>query len=301
MGSPLRMRIRASPPGPNGRHRAGSVGPKITTPGAPTAAARCDTPESLPTNADASRAIAATVGKSRSFRTGTPASRKIGSIEVSAGPRMNRHEPRSSFRPASLSFRAESAERRIPIFWQPRRQRRELIRRPVLTGTSAARKNHNQIRAVASRFRQHPRCRRKVLRRRFEARIHRRSGRAYRAANSRPRHGRRRPGGTDETKPRHRSPPPIARETEHRPKRRTSRHDRNRQKTGARRPTSHQRTTPRPRAHRSNARARRRSSPPQAAPARIAPSVQQMRQDAAAKSPPAPASGTSDRPAHREK
>src|ERR1700688_3715948 len=107
IGSRLRIRMLASPPGPNGRHRAGSVGPKMTTPGAPTAAARCDTPESLPTNADASRAIAATVGKSRSFRTGTPAARKIGSIEDSAGPRMTTHEP-------LLSFRAESAERRIP-------------------------------------------------------------------------------------------------------------------------------------------------------------------------------------------
>jgi len=88
IGSRLRMRMLASPPGPMGRHRAGSVGPKITTPDAPTAAARCETPESLPTNAEASRPIAATVGKSRSLSTGTPPARKIGSIEVSAGPRM---------------------------------------------------------------------------------------------------------------------------------------------------------------------------------------------------------------------
>ncbi len=84
MGSRLRMSMRPDPRGP---HRAGSVGPKITTPDAPTAAARCDTPESLPTKIEASRAIAATVGRSRSRKTGTRASRKTGSIEVSAGPR----------------------------------------------------------------------------------------------------------------------------------------------------------------------------------------------------------------------
>ncbi len=88
MGSRLRTRTLASPLGPIGRHRTGSVGPKTTTPGAPTAAARCDTPESFPTNPAASRATAATIGKSRSFSTGTPAARKMGSIEVSAGPRM---------------------------------------------------------------------------------------------------------------------------------------------------------------------------------------------------------------------
>src|SRR5580700_3752505 len=36
---------------PSGCHRLGSLGPKSTTPGAPVAAARCDTPESLPTKA----------------------------------------------------------------------------------------------------------------------------------------------------------------------------------------------------------------------------------------------------------
>ena len=85
IGSRLRMSIC---PDPIGRHRTGSVGPKMTTPDAPTAAARCATPESLATNAEASRAIAATVGKSRSFKTETPASRKIGSIDASAGPSM---------------------------------------------------------------------------------------------------------------------------------------------------------------------------------------------------------------------
>jgi len=37
------------------------VAPKSTTPGVPVAAARCETPESLPTNAVALEAIAATV------------------------------------------------------------------------------------------------------------------------------------------------------------------------------------------------------------------------------------------------
>ena len=74
--------------GSTGRHRAGSVGPKITTPDAPTAAARCETPESLPTNADETRAIAATVGKSSCLRTGTPAAQKTGPNDISAGPRM---------------------------------------------------------------------------------------------------------------------------------------------------------------------------------------------------------------------
>ena len=296
MGSRLRMRIRASPPGPSGRHRAGSVGPKITTPDAPTAAARCDTPESLPTNADASRAIAATVGKSRSFRTGTPASRKIGSIEASAGPRMT---ATTHFVILTSSFVIQSGvcgAKNPGLRCQHRRKRRELIRRPILAGTPAARKNHNQIRTVAFRFaparatppQDHPESVRSA---------HRSAKRPRQSpANSPPTHARRRPAGTDETKPRHQSPPPVAHETANRQKQRTSRYDRNPQRTAAHRPTSHQRTTPQPRAHRSNARAQRHSSPPQAAPTQTAPSARPMPPDAAAKSPPAPASSTSDRP-----
>src|SRR5258708_6988957 len=74
---------------PSGRHRARSLGPNITTPGASAAAARCDTPESLPTKHRASRAIPATVPRFKSFSTGKSDSRSVRSIADSAEPRTN--------------------------------------------------------------------------------------------------------------------------------------------------------------------------------------------------------------------
>ncbi len=74
-----------------------------------------------------------------------------------------------------MSFRAESAERRIPDpFASIAASAANFSRRPILAGTSTARKNHNQIRAVAFRLRQHSRGRREVIRRRLEPRLRRR-------------------------------------------------------------------------------------------------------------------------------
>ena len=264
MGSRLRTSICPRAPGASGRHRAGSVGPKITTPDAPAAAARCDTPESTPTKADATRAIAATVGKSRCFRTadaglakdrfhrhfgGAQNDRDARAIRDSAfvffirplltlrvipseaeGPRIFFSALRVKFpRPVRDGMKVRVRKSRAIRLRQFRRERREFVRRPVLAGTSAAGKNHNQIRAAAFRLRNRARCSRQVVRRSVRAADSpaERSRQFQSPASRPPIRGRHRRGETDETRPRHRSPPPIARENASRPRRRTSRCDRN--------------------------------------------------------------------------
>ena len=258
---------------PSGRHRAGSVGPKIARPGVPTAAARCETPESLPTKATASRAIAATVGKSRSLRAANA---------TLAKDRLQRR------------FRRSKNDGNAGALRQCRCERRELLRRPILRGISAAGENHNQVRAVDVRLIQRASGCRQVIRRRFEARIHWRRGRLNRAqvgcryvrvvirtegmkgnvGISRRRQSSAKTWiapseeGVDTIEVREESTRILDR------------------------PASHRRTRRLARERRLNARARRRSSPPRAARARTATSARSTRPNAAAKSPRAPASST---------
>ena len=276
MGSRLRTSICPPAPGDSGRHRAGSVGPKITTPDAPAAAARCDTPESTPTKADARRAIAATVGKSRCFRTGTPDSRKIGSSDISAGPRMTATLARFDTI-VTISTRA-------PRIYPPASSCRDFRCREKSQSNSSCRIAIAQSRARLLRGR--PGSVRAVNPPAGQ-------GRQFRSLASRPLiRGRRRRGGTDETRRAHRSPPPIARENAGRPRRRTSRCDRNPRRIGARCPKCHQRITRRPRERLSNGRVRRRFFRLPAGLAPSAPSARPTRPDGAARSPQAPASST---------
>src|SRR5262249_56294744 len=61
-------------PGASGRQRAGAVGPKSTTPRAPTAPARWLTPLSLPTKASARARSAATSGRDQPATAAAPRS-----------------------------------------------------------------------------------------------------------------------------------------------------------------------------------------------------------------------------------
>ena len=304
MGLRLRTSICPPAPGASGRHRAGSVGPKITTPDAPAAAARCDTPESTPTKADARRAIAATVGKSRCFRTGTPDSRKIGSIDISAGPRMTAtlfsgaatHNALAGMLGHVMRFSGAAALResittvtistRAPRIYPPASSCRDFRCREKSQSNSSCRIAIAQSRARLLRGR--PGSVRAVNPPAGQGRQFR-----FQLPASKPLiRGRRRRGGTDETRRAHRSPPPIARENAGRPRRRTSRCDRNPRRIGARCPKCHQRITRRPRERLSNGRVRRRFFRLRAGLVPSAPSARPTRPDGAARSPQAPASST---------